>query len=98
MTKTTDLRTRKLMFEMRKDSIKEHLDMLIKKSERQVEELKLMRKRMDEKECSLVSTLEVATEYVENTDWHLTRGISLANELLIAKMYLQEEKNKEDLK
>jgi len=98
MTKTTDLRTRELMFKMRKDSIREHLDMLIKRSERQTEELKLMRKRMNEEECNLVSTLEVATEYIENTDWHLTRGISLTNELLIAKMYLQEERDREDLK
>ena len=92
---TTNLKTRELMFEMRKDSMKEHLDMLIRKSERQAEELRLMKKRMDKEESSLVGILEIATEYVENTNWHLTRGISLVNDFLIARMLLEEETNEE---
>lgn len=95
----TELKTRESIFEMRKDSIKEHLDSLIKKSERQTEELKMLRKRMNEEKLNLISSLELATEFIENRNWNLSRGIDLTYQFLMAKAYLEEEKNKEgDLK
>lgn len=90
----TDLEARESIFESRKTSIKAHLDMLIQKSERQIEELKMLRKRMDNEEHNIISILEMSIEYVENTDWHLSRAVVLTYDYLRAKMNLEEEENR----
>ena len=89
-----NLQVREGMFEVRKNAIKEHLDMLIQKTELQAMELKLFRKSLEEKETDYLTTLDFVTEYVENTDWHLTRAINLTRDYLNAKRLLEEEQNK----
>ena len=89
-----NLQVREGMFEVRKNAIKEHLDMLIQKTECQAQELKMFRKRLEEKEESYIFALDCATEYVENTNWYLTRAINLTRDYLNAERLLEEEQNK----
>ena len=89
-----DLRLRKKSFKIRENRINEHLNMLIQKTETQVEELKLFRKSLEDGETDYLATLDFVTEYIENTDWHLTRAINLTRDYLNAKRLLEEEENK----
>ena len=90
----SDLKVREKSFKIRENRIAEHLDMLIQKTELQAKELKLFRKSLEEKETGYLVTLDFVTEYVENTDWHLTRAINLTIDYLNAKRLLEEEQDK----
>ena len=90
----SDLKIRETSLTIREKRITEHLDMLIQKTELQAKELKLFRKSLEEKETDYLTTLDFVTEYVENTDWHLTRAINLTRDYLNAKRLFEEEQNK----
>ena len=90
----SDLKIRETSLTIRKGQIKGHLEMLVQKATILSQELKEFRKSLDGEELDVLVTLENATEYIENTDWHLTRGLSLSRDYLAAKRLLEEEQNK----